>query len=446
MTHRLMSAVTHLLPRRLGERVRRSERAQRIGLNLAWLGIDKVYATLLATVVSIFVARYLGKSGFGLFSYTLAYATLFRVLGDMGLEEVLVRDLVKYPEQRYEILGTAWGMRIGGALAAMTLIAISVQFVKRDDLLARHLVMISSLIYVPQSSMGIYRWFSARLLAKYNVLASNAALTMMSVARLLMVYYKLSLVWFVWTNVGLVLFNAIFLWVFYIASGESVRQWRFRRSWCRRLFHDAWPQIPNGLAGAIQSQFGALIVENMLGDARLGAYAVAYRFYALLLVVPDIVSQSLVPTLTELKHSNPPLFERRMEQSYRLLFFLYLLTLIPMLILCFGGIQLLYGKEFAEAGKLVMMFAIPLPLIYFGQLRMWYLIIDNRIRHLMNTAIFQAVGSIVANYLLIRWFGAGGAIMAVGAGAVVAFALDAWSEPARKNLSILLRSLRPQNL
>jgi PST family polysaccharide transporter len=441
-----MSAVTYLLPARLGERVRKSQRAQQIGLNLAWLGIDKVYSTLLATIVSIVVARYLGKSAFGLFSYSLAFVLLFKVLGDVGLEEVLVRDLVKYPEQRYEILGTAWGMRMGGGLAAMTLIALTVQFVRRNDPLARQLVMITSLIYIPQSSMGVYRWFSARLMAKYNVLASNAALTITALMRLLMVYLKLSLVWFVWTNVALILFSAIFLLVFYVATGESIGRWRFRWSWCRRLFHDAWPQVPNGMAGAIQSQFGALIVGNMLGDAELGAYAVAYRFYSLLLVVPDIVSQSLVPTLTQLKNTNEPLFERRLGQSYRLLFFLYLLTLAPMFVLGLGGIQLLYGKQFADAGRLVMLFAIPLPVIYFGQLRMWYLIIDNRIRHLMNAAIFQAVGSIVANYLLIRWLGAAGAIIAVGAGAVVAFAYDAWSMAARRNLSILIRSLLGRNL
>ena len=189
-----------------------------------------------------------------------------------------------------------------------------------------------------------------------------------------------------------------------------------------------------------------MIVGNMLGDAELGDYAVAYRFYSLLLVVPDIVSQSLVPTLTQLKNTNEPLFERRLGQSYRLLFFLYLLTLAPMFVLGLGGIQLLYGKQFADAGRLVVLFAIPLPVIYFGQLRMWYLIIDNRIRHLMNAAIFQAVGSIVANYLLIRWLGAAGAIIAVGAGAVVAFAYDAWSMAARRNLLILIRSLLGRNL
>ena len=47
----------------------------------------------------------------------------------------------------------------------------------------------------------------------------------------------------------------------------------------------------------------------------MGPYAVAFRFYSLLMLVPDIVCQSLVPGLTALRHANQPLFERRLEQD-----------------------------------------------------------------------------------------------------------------------------------
>lgn len=437
----LLLKLADFLPARIGTRLRGSESARRVGANVAWLGVDKVYSTAVALVVSIFVARYLGRADFGLFSYTLAFVMLFKVLGDVGLEELLVRDLVKYPEARNEILGTAFFMRLAGGLVTMAIVAAAVRWVRPDDPTARLLVMITSVLYIPQAGMLVCRWYNARLQAKYNVVASNVALTVISAVRLLLVYAHAPLIWFVWTNVGMILVNAVVLLALYTATGESPRRWRFRWQWFRQLLGDAWPQIPNGLAAAVVTQTGALMIGNMLGDDQLGSYAIAFRFYSLLLVVPDIVSQSLVPTLTTLRVADPARFENRMAQSYRLMFALYLGTLIPVFVLGLGGIELLYGHQYAGAGRLIMLFAVPIFFVYMGQLRMWFIIIENRIRYMMHVALAQAAVSMAANYLLIRWLGAAGAILGMAVGAAFILVADAFFAPARRNCAIMLKGI-----
>jgi O-antigen/teichoic acid export membrane protein len=436
-----MANLTLLIPEGVAVRLRGSATARRVGVNVAWLGLDKVYSTALALVVSIFVARHLGVADFGLFTYALAFVTLLQVPATLGLEEVLVRELVRYPEQRNEILGTSFFLRLFGGVLTMGIVALAVQFARPDDPRARLMVMITSLLYIPQTALVVQRWYSARLLAKYNVLSSNIALTLTSALRLGMVLGNLPLVWFVWSNVALVAINAVAVHVFYAASGEAVIHWRFRWHWCRQLLHDAWPQIPSGIAAAAQNQLGALMIGSMLGDARLGPYAVAYRFYALLVVVPDIVCQSLAPTLTRAKANDQLHYFRRLTQSYRLLFVLYLATLIPILVLGLGGIRLVYGRAFSEAGPLILYFSIPLLLIYVGQLRMWYIIIENQLRYAMWISLAQAAATIVCNYFLIQWFGAIGAIATIAIGALVVFTSDAIFVPARKNLLAVWRAI-----
>jgi O-antigen/teichoic acid export membrane protein len=113
---------------------------------------------------------------------------------------------------------------------------------------------------------------------------------------------------------------------------------------------------------------------------------------------------------------------------------LYLATLAPIVVLGLGGIRLLYGRAFAEAGPLILCFSIPLLLIYIGQLRMWYIIIENQLRYAMWVSFAQAAVAIACNYVLIKWYGAIGAIATIAFSALIVFACDAVFRPARKNL------------
>ena len=49
--------------------------------------------------VSIMVARYLGPKNFGLFNYVLAYIAIFSGIARLGLDDILVRELISAPER-----------------------------------------------------------------------------------------------------------------------------------------------------------------------------------------------------------------------------------------------------------------------------------------------------------------------------------------------------------
>lgn len=434
------STLIRALPARITDKLRGNETAKRVGSNVAWLGADKLYSTAVTFIVSIYVARYLGRTDFGLFSYTLAFVTIFQVPATLGLDEILVRELVRNAKEQSQILGTALIMRLGSGTLMMGAIAIAVRFARPHDEAAQRLVMITSLLLIPQAFYIIQRLYNARLLAKFNVIAGNIALTLVAIMRLAMVHFHASLTWFVLTNVALFVFNVIALYAIYLSDKERRVRWTFSTRWFKQLLRDAWPQIPSGIAGSVQNQIGALIIGSFMGDDQLGPYAVAYRFYVLLLVVPDIVCQSLSPSLTRAKAISDSHFELRLSQSYRLMLGMYVVSLLPLLFLGLGGIRLLYGAQFAEAGPLMLCFAVPLMMIYVGQLRLWYIVIENQLRYSMFISLAQAGVSIIANYILIRRFGAVGAVGAIVCAAIVVFAADAVFTQGRRNTRAIVRA------
>ena len=79
--------------------------------NAGWIIGGKITNKLLAFVVGIFAARYLGPSNYGLINYAAAYATFFASLCTLGINSIIVKAFVDEPEKQGETIGTALLLR-----------------------------------------------------------------------------------------------------------------------------------------------------------------------------------------------------------------------------------------------------------------------------------------------------------------------------------------------
>jgi O-antigen/teichoic acid export membrane protein len=61
--------------------------------------------------VGVWVARYLVPENYGILSYSLAFVALFQGIAKLGLDGIVVRELVKFPEKRDEFLGTSFWLK-----------------------------------------------------------------------------------------------------------------------------------------------------------------------------------------------------------------------------------------------------------------------------------------------------------------------------------------------
>ncbi|MBK7385040.1 MAG: oligosaccharide flippase family protein [Flavobacteriales bacterium] len=94
----------------------RSEGSRNIIKGLSWLFVERVLRLGVVLVTGIYVARYLGDTIFGHLNYATGFVGLFFALGSAGIDDILVRDLVKYPEKRNELLGTGAMIKLFGAI------------------------------------------------------------------------------------------------------------------------------------------------------------------------------------------------------------------------------------------------------------------------------------------------------------------------------------------
>src|SRR5450759_1411209 len=100
--------------------------------NTSWMFGEQILRMVAGLLVGIWVARYLGPEQFGVFSYAVAFTALFGSIAKLGLDGIVVRDLVHSPNQRDLYLGTAFWLKLCGALAMLAAIAFAAQFTSND--------------------------------------------------------------------------------------------------------------------------------------------------------------------------------------------------------------------------------------------------------------------------------------------------------------------------
>ena len=94
---------------------------QRYFKNTGWMFFGQMF-NIISVVVGIWLARYLGPENFGIFSYVLAFVGLFSFISGFGVNDILTRDLVAYPEKRDKLLGTAFFINLGSGFLAFSLL------------------------------------------------------------------------------------------------------------------------------------------------------------------------------------------------------------------------------------------------------------------------------------------------------------------------------------
>ena len=80
--------------------------------NSTWLIADKVVRILVGFSVGIWMARYLGPESFGVFSYVLVYSAVLGGVAKLGLDGIVLKELLAKPERVAEILGTAFWLKV----------------------------------------------------------------------------------------------------------------------------------------------------------------------------------------------------------------------------------------------------------------------------------------------------------------------------------------------
>ena len=169
---------------------------RRYAANTTWMFAEQMLRMVAGLLVGIWVARYLGPTQFGLFSYAVAFASLFSSIAKLGLDSIVVRDLVSHPEQRDVYLGTAFWLKLIGAVLMLGIIGIAMQFTSSDATTKLYILIIAG-GSVFQALEVVDFYFQSKVLSKFVSICKVTQLAISSMIKLYLMFVQAELLWFV---------------------------------------------------------------------------------------------------------------------------------------------------------------------------------------------------------------------------------------------------------
>ena len=373
--------------------------------NSSWLFLDKVLRLGVGLLVGIWVARYLGPDRYGLLSFAIAFTSFFGALATLGLDGIVVRDLVKFPEKRDLILGSAFVLKLAGSLTAFAISIISIMVLRRGETLTLWVVALTATGFIFQSLNVIDLLFQARVQSRYTVYAANSAFILMTLTKVALLLVAAPLIAFAWAGLGELALTAAFLLVAYHVRRMEMRAWRPNWKLMLEMFSASWPLMLSGISIMISTRVDQVLIGQMLNDKQVGIYSVAARVAEMWYFIPLGIAASAFPLLIESKKQGEQLYYQRLQKLYDLLVMLAIGVAVIMTVLSGPAIKMLYGPAYAgSAGVLSVLIWSGVP-VSFGCVWSNWMLLENRTRTMFFFQLTGAVVNIVLNFVLIPRFG-----------------------------------------
>ncbi len=405
-------SVVRFLPLAIREKIQARPDLRKVLINTIWLLGDKIIRMGMGLLVGVWIARYLGPEQFGLLNYALAFVALFGALSPLGLQGILVRNIVREPNDAQCLISTAIYMQLIGGLCAFLACVAAVYILRSDDRLTVVVVSIVGAGLIFKATDPIRYWFEAKVLSRHVVLMENSVFLIMVAIRVALVISKAPLLAFVWmfvleaamVSAGLI---AIYKDKVFAAKGLSASIDR-----AMSLLRESWPLILSGFAIMLYMRIDQVMIGGMLDSHSVGLYSAAIRISEIWYFIPLAIVSSVSPSLIEARKTSAPLYQARLERIYCLLFLLSLTAALCITLFSDRLVLLLYGPLYAEAAKVLSIHVWAGIFVAMGVANSQWLIFEGLLKYATVNTIIGALVNVALNYFLIPVWGIQGAAIA----------------------------------
>lgn len=400
------------LPRPLRNQLEGNLLLQNVASNTGWLFADNLIRMATGLLVSIWLTRHLGPEQFGFLSYALTFVLLLSPIAQLGLDAVIVRNIVHEPARCHEILGSAFLLKLGGGLVSCLLCIGLITLLRPGDTLTLLLVGITAIGPLFQAFGVIDFWFQSQVRARYVAYAKITACLIACIIKVILILSQASLVAFAWAGLADIVLGAIGLVLAYRSNGQYLKDWRGTGKMARELLRDSWLLMLADLVMLAYLRIDKIMIGEMTDAAQLGIYAVAALIAESLLFIPVVVSLSIFPGVVEARIKDEELFHARLQRYYNWMVLLGYGVALPVTLAAGWLIPLLFGPTYGAAAPMLIGLVWAGIFLNLTTARSYYLTAVNLPRLHFITDLLGCGANIILNYCLIPHYGAMGAVVA----------------------------------
>lgn len=370
--------------------------ARNTGIGLAGTGLSRV----LGLVIIVIVTRGLGVEAFGLFSFAVGFSSILVVLADLGINNLLQREIARQRGAVNAWVSNALTIKILLSIVtvAATVLAAWLLGYREETL---RLVLLAIITLSIESITGV-------LASAFVAFEKVGVTTTINTGRTAL---RLGLIALLAVS-GLNAMTILFVYLLSQLASLIAHSLTYHLHLNRFRWDGRWKQgvgvlrkgFPFGMATIfimIYFKIDIAMLSSMQGDAAVGLYSAAYNLIDSLSYIPIALSTALLPVASRFYGGKNKELIDLAEQSVRFLFMLSLPIAVGTTVLAPGIIQLLYGPTYRDAAAALAVLAwTTIPLFYTYLLGLLLVASDHEKIGMFTTGGAAAL-NILLNFLLI---------------------------------------------
>lgn len=378
--------------------------------NAGWLIIGRILQMLISLVVGLLTARYLGPSNYGLINYANAYTAFFMAFCTLGINSVLVEEIINYPEQEGTIIGSTLFMRAVSSFSSACMIICIVGIVEKDEPTTIAVTSLCSIGLLFNIFDTFNYWFQSKLQSKVTSIVLLIGYAITSAYKVVLLILQKSVLWFAFsTALDYICVGVLLLVAYRKYNGQSLS---FSKAVSRRILKKSVPFILPSLMVSIYGYADKFMLKQMLSEESTGYYASAVAICGMWTFVLTAIIDSMYPLIMETYKSDRELYNKRNRQLYAIVFYISVGVSLFLSVFAEKVVVLLYGKAYLPAVSPLRVVTWYTAFSYLGVARNAWIVCENKQKYLKYIYVLSALSNIVLNCFFIPAFGATGAALA----------------------------------
>ena len=382
----------------------------RVIKNTSWIVGCRIVQALLNLVISMFSARYLGPSNYGLITYAASITAFMLPVMQLGLRSTLVQEFIEHPKKEGETLGTAITMNIVSSLLCIVGITAFTMIANSDEPETIIVCALYSINLIFQAFEMIQYWFQAKLLSKYTSITMLFSYIVVSAYKIYLLVAGKNVYWFAVSQAIDYALISVALFVIYKKLHGQKFSFSFKRS--VEMLKKSRYYIVSSMMVTIFAQTDKIMLKFMGNNESVGQYAAAVTCAGVTSFVFTAIIDSFRPVILESKQKSQDKYDESVSVLSSVIIYLSLMQCVAMTVFSGLIVHILYGSDYAQSADILKVLVWYTTFSYMGPVRNIWILAEHKHKYLWVINLCGAVGNIILNLILIPLWGVMGAATA----------------------------------
>ncbi|MCR5449560.1 MAG: flippase [Solobacterium sp.] len=379
--------------------------------NASWMIGARVLQMLLGLIISAWTSRYLGPSNFGAISYVGAFVSFFTAIATLGLNNVIIKELIDHKERDNVVLGTSVIMRLVSSIFFSLCVIGLISILNPGDRMMIIVAVLLSLTLVFQSFEMITYWYQSRLESKVTSIIQTVAYLSVAGCRLIGLIQGRDVLWFAFANSVDTMVMAILLYISYKIRYRKPMAWD--TGLAKEMLSKSHHFIYSALMIAVYSQMDSIMIKEFMNTGATGHYGIAIGFNSMWAFVLEAIIASIYPTIIEaFKSGNKELYHGRIIKLYSIVIWFSTAVSIGVMLCAKYLVLILYGADYLPSVACLRLTTWINTFAYLGVARGAWMVCEDNQKYQKYILGIGAAINLVLNYVLIPKYGILGAASA----------------------------------